>query len=275
LPLLPTFYGKNLRGDFLKKKSFISILFLFILIPIVNAQSTIKLPIFGEISAELPIPLLGAILGLIDGGFNPCALSVLFFLIAYLMALGSRKKCLLIGLTYSFMIFVVYFLFMYGVLNVISIIGYLEVIKTVVGVLIIIAGILEIKDFFWYGKFASLEIPKFAKSPIEKLTKAATIPSAILLGILVSLVEIPCAGAFPLIYLTILAKTSGVMNVLYLLWYNFFFILPLIVLVVVFYFGLLKVEEAEERRIKLRKYMRLIAGLIMLSLGSAMLLRVI
>lgn len=259
----------------MKKKNFILILFLFILIPIVHAQSTVKLPIFGEVSTELPIPLLGAILGLIDGGFNPCALSVLFFLIAYLMALGSRKKCLLIGLTYSFMVFVVYFLFMYGVLSVISIIGYLEMIKTIVGVLIIIAGVIELKDFFWYGKGFSLEIPKFAKSSIEKLTKAATIPSAILLGILVSLVEIPCAGAFPLIYLTILARTSGMMNILYLLWYNFFFVLPLVVLVIVFYFGLLRVEEAEERRIKLRKYMRLIAGLIMLLLGSVMLLRLI
>jgi cytochrome c biogenesis protein CcdA len=227
------------------------------------------------VSTELPIPLLGAMLGLIDGGFNPCALSVLFFLIAYLMALGSRKKCLLIGLTYSSMVFVVYFLFMYGVLNVISIIGYLEIIKTIVGILIIVAGAIELKDFFWYGKGVSLEIPKFAKSPIEKLTKAATIPSAILLGVLVSFVEIPCAGAFPLIYLTILARTSGVMNVLYLLWYNFFFVLPLVVLVIVFYFGLLKVEEAEEKRIKFRKYMRLVAGLIMLSLGSAMLLKVI
>jgi cytochrome c biogenesis protein CcdA len=259
----------------LEKKNLILILFLFILIPIVHAQSTVKLPVFGEVSTELPIPLLGAVLGLIDGGFNPCALSVLFFLIAYLMALGSRKKCLLIGLTYSFMVFVVYFLFMYGVLNVISIIGYLETIKTIVGILIIVAGIIELKDFFWYGRWVSLEIPKFAKSPIERLTKTATIPSAILLGILVSLVEIPCAGAFPMIYLTVLARTSGAMNVLYLLWYNFFFVLPLVVLVIVFYFGLLKVEEAEEKRIKLRKYMRLVAGLVMLLLGSAMLLRVI
>jgi cytochrome c biogenesis protein CcdA len=236
---------------------------------------TIKLP-FGEISAELPIPLIGAILGFIDGAFNPCALSVLFFLIAYILALGSRKKCLVMGLTYSSMVFIVYFLFMYGVLNVLSLIGYLEAIKIFVGVIIIVAGLIEIKDFFFYGKGISLEIPKFAKPKIERLTKSATLPSAILLGILVSLVEIPCAGAFPLIYLTLLAgKVSGLMNIVYLLWYNIFFVLPLVVLTMIFYFGLLKVERAEETRLKTRKYMRLIAGLIMLALGLAFVLRLV
>jgi len=260
----------------MKLKYFIFLLPFFIINVVVSAQDTVNIPIFGNISKELPIPLMGAILGLIDGGFNPCALSVLFFLIAYLMALGSRKKCLLIGLTYSFMVFIVYFLFMYGILNVLSIIGYLETIKTIAGIVIILAGIIEIKDFLWYGKGVSLEIPKFAKSPIERLIKAATIPSAILLGLFVSLVEIPCAGAFPFIYLTILAdKTSGIINVMYLLWYNIFFILPLVILTIIFYFGWLKVENAEQTRLRTRKYMRLIAGLIMLALGFAMLLKVI
>ena len=231
----------------------------------------IEIPILGEISAELPLPLLGAILGFVDGAFNPCALSVLFFLVAYLMALGSKRKCLAIGLTYSLVVFVVYFLFMYGILGLISFIGYLETIKTVVGIVVIIAGLIELKDFFFYGKWFSLEIPRFAKPAIERLIRIATIPSAVLLGLLVSLVEIPCAGAFPLVYLTILAgRVSGIANFLYLLWYNLFFVAPLIGLTVVFYLGILQVEKAEETRLRTRKYMRLVAGLIMLLLGLAM-----
>jgi cytochrome c biogenesis protein CcdA len=108
------------------------------------------------------------------------------------------------------------------------------------------------------------------------LTKNATIPSAILLGLFVSIVEIPCAGAFPFVYLTILTeRTSGVVNIIYLLWYNVFFVSPLIILTLIFYKGIVEVEKAEKTRLKLRKYMRLIAGLIMLTLGSLMLLRVI
>ena len=252
------------------------ILFSLLMPSIAFARKTLEIPIFGQLNTNLPLPLIGMILGFVDGGFNPCALSVLLFLIAYLMAIGSRKKSLLIGLTYSLTVFIVYFLFMYGILNVLSIVGYVEVIKKIVGIIVILAGLIEVKDFFWYGKWFSLEIPKFAKPTIEKLIKAATIPSTVLLGLFVSIVEIPCAGAFPFIYLTILSeRVSPSIGVFYILWYNVFFVSPLIILTLIFYFGWMKVEKVEEKRLRLRKYMRLVAGLIMLALGFAMLLRVI
>jgi cytochrome c biogenesis protein CcdA len=255
-------------------KQLLGLIFGLLLIPLVLAQD-LEVPVIGKITTNIPLPLIGMILGFLDGGFNPCALSVLFFLIAYLMALGSRKKCLKIGLIYSLMVFTVYFLFMYGFLKIIYIIGYLEVIKNIVGFVLIIFGIVEIKDFFFYGKWFSLEIPKFVKPTIEKLVKAATVSSALLLGLFVSLVEIPCAGAFPMVYITLLASKNiqGVENVLYLALYNLFFILPLIILTLIFYFGLAKVEEAEKKRLELRKYMRLVAGLIMIVLGIVILMR--
>jgi cytochrome c biogenesis protein CcdA len=259
------------------KKIIIMLLALLLISNIAYAQRTVSIPIFGELSLDLPLPLIGIILGLVDGGLNPCALSVLFFLIAYLMAIGSKKKCLIIGFTYSFMVFLTYFLFMYGALNVFSIIGYIETVKMIVASFILIAGFLEIKDFFFYGRWVSLEIPKFAKPTIEKLVKSSTILSAILLGLFVSLVEIPCAGVFPFIYITILAERTTTMleNIFYLLYYNFFFVLPLVFLTLIFYLGFLEIEKAEKTRVRLRRHMRLIAGLIMLLLGSLMLLRVI
>lgn len=252
--------------------------FLISLITIL-AQSQaqkIEVPMIGEISPELPILLIGLILGFFDGAFNPCALSVLFFLVAYLMAIGSKKKCLIIGITYSLIVFLIYSAFMYGLIKIISIIGYLEIIKVVIGIIIMIVGIIQIKDFFLYGKWVSLGIPKPARKQIEKLVKMATIPSAILLGLFVSLVEIPCAGIFPLVYLTILAeRVSGIATLFYIFWYNFFFVLPLILLTLIFYVGFLHIEKAEKTRLKTRKYMRLIAGLIMIYLGLAMLLGLI
>ena len=229
----------------------------------------ITVPILGEISLSIPIPLLGMILGFVDGAFNPCALSVVFFLFAYLMSIGSRKKSLIIGVTYALTVFIVYLLFMYGILNVIIFSGYMSTIKLIAGIIIIIAGLIELKDFFFYGKGFSLEIPKFAKSTIEKLIKISTVPSTLLLGIFVSLVEIPCAGVFPFIYITILGGRviSTTLSLVYLLWYNIFFVVPLLVLALVFYFGLVKVEEAEKTRLKTRRYMRLIAGIIMVLFG--------
>jgi riboflavin transporter FmnP len=73
------------------KKGVISFLFAFLLLPFVLAQE-VQVPLIGKISGETPVIILGMILGLMDGVFNPCALSVLFFLIAYLMGLGSKRK---------------------------------------------------------------------------------------------------------------------------------------------------------------------------------------
>jgi len=250
------------------KKGVISFLFAFLLLPFVPAQE-VQVPLIGKISGEIPVIILGMILGLMDGVFNPCALSVLFFLIAYLMGLGSKRKCLIIGTIYSLIIFVIYALFMFGILNVIYYVGNLSLIEKAVGVALIIFGIIEIKDFFFYGKGFSLEIPKSASPYIEKLIKAATVPSALILGLLVALVEIPCAGAFPFFYTTLLASKGiqGIENILYILWYNIFFVFPLILLTLIFYLGFAKVEEAEKKRLELRKYMRLTAGIIMILLG--------
>ena len=255
------------------KKGVVAFLFvLFLLSP--SLAQNVRIPIIGEMSREVPLVMLGMILGLIDGIFNPCALSVLFFLIAYLMSLGSRRKCLIIGSIYSMMIFIVYALFMFGILKLIYFVGSLSLIERIVGIALIIFGIIEIKDFFFYGKGFSLEIPKSASPYIEKLIKAATITSALILGLLVALVEIPCAGAFPLFYSTLLASRGiqGIENVLYILWYNIFFASPLILLTLIFYLGFAKVEEAEKKRLKFRKYMRLIAGIIMILLALSILL---
>ena len=250
------------------KKGIVALLSIFLLLPISLARD-VNIPFVGKVGGEVPVIILGMILGLVDGIFNPCALSVLFFLIAYLMALGSKRKCLIIGGIYSLMIFIVYSLFMLGILNVIHYVGHLSLIEKVVGLALIVLGVIEIKDFFFYGRWFSLEIPKSASPYIEKLVKAATVPSALILGFLVALVEIPCAGALPFFYTTLLASKgiSGIENFLYILWYNIFFVSPLIFLTLIFYFGFAKVEEAEKKRLEVRKYMRLTAGTIMILLG--------
>ncbi|MCS7123670.1 MAG: hypothetical protein RMJ17_03830 [Candidatus Aenigmarchaeota archaeon] len=221
---------------------------------------------------KLSLLLTGSFLGIVDGIFNPCALAVFFFLMAYLTAIASRRKCLLIGIAYTTSIFLVYSLFMFGLFNFFSYLEFLPGLKFLLAIIILIIAIIELKDFFAYGKFFSLQIPKSTKPIIEKLVKLSTIPSAFLLGILVSFVEIPCAGGFPLAYLTILSEKSLNSTLFYIIWYNFFFTLPLLILTLAFHFGLAKVEKAEKLRQKTKKYMRLISGIILLILALLMLL---
>jgi len=245
-------------------------------IPTVLAQEASH-PVLGTINLQsLPLAVWGIVLGLVDGIFNPCALSVLFFMVAYMLGIGSRKRLLVIGVAYSLMVFLVYFVFVYLLTQFISItvyyIGYVQLMRYVLGGIVLLLGVLEVKDFFFYGKGVSLEIPKFAKPHIERLTKAATLPAALILGFLVSLVEIPCAGGFPLVYAGMLKGSSSILTVFYSLWYTLFFIIPLIALTLVFYFGFGKVEEAEKKRVGLRKYMRLVAGILLIFFGVAFIL---
>ncbi len=234
-------------------------------------KKEIKISLFGKeikISSQSSMLFLGIILGSADG-INPCMFSVLLFLLTYLLAIGSKKKAIKVGLVFALGVFVIYFLFMLGMINLISLIGVIQKIKIIVAIFAFIASLILIKDFFAYGKGISLEIPESAKPTIEKLIKKGTIPSAILLAILSSLVELPCTAGIPLVYTTLLAQRGGA-YILYLVWYNIFFVLPLLIIIAGVAFAWAQVDKVEKWRLNFRKYMRLIAGLILLFLAIAL-----
>ncbi len=72
-----------------------------------------------------------------------------------------------------------------------------------------------------------------------------------------------------MVYTALLAERAG-NRLIYLLWYNFFFILPLLIIMAGFTFGLTQIEKVERWRLKFRKYMRLTAGLILLFLAISL-----
>ncbi len=210
---------------------------------------------------------LGSIIvaALIDS-INPCAFGVLIFLLATMFSMASSKRALKFGLMYVFIIFLVYFLVGLGIMKVISeyssIMGYVIV---VAGILVFVGGLIEIKDFFWYGKGFSLKIPLKMKPKLEKITKKGTLTAVILLGIVVALVELPCTGG---IYLAILSlmHVNNSFGVSYLLLYNIIFVLPLIIMVLLAYFGT-KTEKITNWVESHKKWMRLSAGIIMVILA--------
>jgi cytochrome c biogenesis protein CcdA len=210
---------------------------------------------------------LGSIIvaALIDS-INPCAFGVLIFLLATMLGIASRKRALRYGLIYVLIIFLVYFLAGLGIMKIISeFSGIMNYVIILAGILVFIGGLIEIKDFFWYGKGVSLKIPVKMKPTLEKITKKGTLPAVILLGIIVALVELPCTGG---IYLAILSlmhinKTFGIP---YLLLYNLIFVLPLIIIVLIAYFGT-KTEKIQTMVEGNKKWMRLFAGFIMIALA--------
>ena len=221
---------------------------------------------------SLTIPILvGA--AIIDS-INPCAFGVLIFLLAYLFkTFSTRRLVLLHGFTYISGVFITYSLSGLLLLPVISQLGRISTGAYVgIGIILIIFGLLEIKDFFFYGKGLSLRILPSASRRIEMIVRHITgkLSTSFLLGVFVALVELPCTGA---VYLGVLALVSlaglTANNFLLLVLYNLLFVLPLVVILFLIHRGG-QTEKFEMWREKYRGYMRLTIGLLLIALGGWM-----
>jgi cytochrome c biogenesis protein CcdA len=203
---------------------------------------------------------------------NPCAFAVLIFLLGYLLALGSSKLILRVGLVYIATIFFVYFFAGLGILKALTALNIVGVIYKIAAALLIFVGLVNIKDFFWYGRGFTLAIPESKKPLIQKYIRRASIPAAVALGFLVSAFELPCTGGVYLAILSLLAASeTQTQGIPYLLLYNLIFVLPLFIILALTYFGY-SAKQMEEWRTKNRKWLRLVLGLGSLILGVLMLL---
>ena len=224
----------------------------------------------------LELPGIGTVIitALVDS-INPCAIGVLILLISTLLALGkNRNKMIGVGLIYILSVYLTYFLAGLGLTAFFRTIPITvaEYISIVVGSIIVVGGLIEIKDFFWYGQGFSLSIPANRVKTIERLARKITLPGIILLGAFVAAVELPCTGG-PYLAITTLLATQGfqTQTVIYLLVYNFIFVLPLLVILFMVYFGM-NVKKIQQWKDKEKKWMRLFIGLVMIVLGIVLIL---
>lgn len=224
--------------------------------------------------AEIALPALPIVIltAAIDS-INPCAIGVLVLLIATLLGLSKDKsKMIKVGLIYITAVFITYLIAGFGLLAFIQKFNISEQLSWIVGVLVIILGIIEAKDFFWYGKGITLAIPARRAEQIKKMMKKVSVPGAVVLGIFVAAVELPCTGGPYLAITTLLAKIGFSMQVFWLLvLYNFIFVLPLIIILCAVAFGV-SAERVKAWKDKQKKWMRLFIGLIMIALGIALIL---
>lgn len=221
-----------------------------------------------KVSVTVPLVILT---GLVDG-INPCAFAVLIFLLTYLTTVAkSRRKMITVGLTYILTVYIVYFLAGVGLLGALHYSGFTNLFYKFAATVAILAGLVNLKDYFWYGKGISLKIPDSKKKTLENWAVKMTVPAAIVLGFLVAMFELPCTGG---VYLAILAMMSDTMTLAagipYLLLYNLMFILPLIVIFLAVYSGL-GAERLEAWRQSEKKKMKLAMGILLVGLGIYML----
>jgi thiol-disulfide isomerase/thioredoxin len=242
-----------------------------------TGNEIVELPTFGELDAsKMSLPTFTIIIAGIDG-FNPCAFFVLFFLLSMLVYAQSRKIMLLIGSIFVFFSGFIYFLFMAAWLNLFLIIGKLAIITTLAGSVALIIGVINIKDFFFFKKGISLTIPDHAKPKLFKrmrnLLKASSLSSTILgtiiLAIAANFYELLCTSGFPMVFTRVLTlnNLSITEYYLYLILYNIIYVIPLMVIVLMFSITL----GAKKLTEKQGQILKLISGFMMLYLGAILL----
>lgn len=224
----------------------------------------------------LDLPTIGLVLtsAAIDS-INPCAIGVLILMVSVILGQGgSTAKLIKNGLAYIFAIFITYLVAGLGLVYFFAAIPIViaEYLSLAVGSLVILAALLEIKDFFWYGKGFSLQIPKYFANKIhEYSTSKTTTVGIMLLGAFVAAVELPCTGAPYLAIITILRIDFNLAAFLLMVVYNFIFVAPLLVILFMVASGT-KISKVSKWKDDSKGTMRLLMGLLLAALGWILIL---
>ena len=245
----------------------------------IEAPEGVDLPWFGYIRVrDLGLPAFTFLLGLIDG-FNPCAMWVLVFLLSVLVNIKDRRKIAAIAGTFVVVSGLAYFAFMAAWLNLFMVVGIARPLQIALGVLAVVIGLVNVKDFFAFKKGVTLSIPESAKPGIYARVRrivttdyiSVAIGLSVILAVVVNVVELMCTAGLPALYTQILTlqQLPAWKNYAYLGLYNVGYMFDDSLMVITFVITLShrKMREAEG------SWLKLISGAVVLALGLAMLFR--
>jgi len=239
----------------------------------------IDLPFLGEIEIKnLSLPVITIVLGALDG-FNPCAMWVLLFLISLLLGMEDKKRMWILGSIFIMSSAFVYFLFMSAWLNLILFLGFIIWIKIIIGVVALIGGGYNLKEYFT-NKEAICKVTNSEKrKKIFENLKAITqkqklwmaIGGIILLAFAVNLVELICSFGLPAIYVQILtlAELPTWQYYAYLLLYIFIFMLDDLFV----FFVAMKTLQIAGITTKYTRAAHLVGGIIMIFIGISLIFK--
>ena len=236
-----------------------------------------SLPIFGTVDlAQWSLPMVAVVLGALDS-FNPCAFFVLLFLLSLLVNARSRLRMLLVGGLFVLVSGIVYFLFMSAWLNLFLVVGQLFWVTIAAGLLAVLIGSINIKDYFWFRSGPSLSMPESARPGLFRrmraLVSAESLASVLFgtlaLAVVANAYELLCTAGFPMMFtrlLTLEPRTS-LEYYGYLALYCAVYVVPLLIIVTAFVvtLGRRKLSQREGRVLKL------VSGMMMLGLGVLLL----
>ncbi len=220
--------------------------------------------------------------GLVDG-INPCAIATMIFLISFLATQKrKRSEVLAIGVSFTFAVFITYLLLGIGAFKALSFLStYRWVSLAVRWSAVALAGgvgLYSFRDAFVYRKTGKagdikLQLPKAVKLRIHKvisgqLSTRGLVTGALVTGFLVTLLEAVCTGQVYLPTIILMTRHEGLRLTgwLYLILYNILFVLPLLIVMVLAWFGLRwdKLAKTTQKNLTLIK---VLFGIVLIGLA--------
>lgn len=199
--------------------------------------------------------LAGVVLaGMVDG-INPCAISTLVFFISLLAVAKVRGRTLLVaGAVFCAACFLTYFAIGFGMLRALHLFSGFHAVRETVNwimiALLLAFAFFSFRDAWRYKASrdpsdVTLQLPDSIKNRIhrvmrEELKTRNIAGAALVIGIVVTVLEAVCTGQVyvpTLVYVVKSGEGAG-RGLLYLLVYNFMFVLPLLVVFALTYAGL-------------------------------------
>jgi len=205
---------------------------------------------------------------------NPCGIAALVILLLTLLKSGRSRKIIFVGLAYVAGLFITYFLFGLGIFQFLKLSFLAPFLHWAIGLLALYIGIKYLYNFFKKSSECvicetetSFKIPSFLRFLYRKLLKdITTFWGAFVLGALIVLIEIPCTGGPYFFALGYIAEKK-LLLIPILLFYNVITFLPLVILILLLYFGFTTIEKARAWRTKNLLKLQLITGIVMILIG--------
>jgi cytochrome c biogenesis protein CcdA len=244
-----------------------------------SEAASLSLPFFGDVdAASMSLPALTGLIAFVDG-FNPCSLWVLTFLLGIVIYSGSRKKILLIGITFLLVTASAYGLFIVGMFGTLRYLAYLSWITLVVAGMALIFALVNIKDYFWFKQGVSFTIsdkhkPKLFQRTRNLMHPGRSVPAllvgTVVLALGITLVELPCTAGFPMVWTGIITS-QGVAPAYFAALLAFYLLVYLSIELVIFGSVVVSMKRSRFEE-KHGRILKLVGGMIMLALAVTLVL---
>lgn len=242
-----------------------------------SAEQTV-LPLIGEVDLEsASMFFTTAAIGFVDG-LNPYSLWGLVFLLGIVTAAGSRRKALIVGLTYLGVVGLTYGLMMVGLLNFFSHWGYQNFIRIGVGLVAGVFALLNIHDYFKKKTSATIVTPKRQSRMRQRILQVmdpqngigTLVSGTAVVALGITLLEFPLTFSLPMVWANIMARYE-VNLLMFLILMLVYLIIYLADEMIVFLSIVFALEKAKLNQTK-EQALKLIGGVVILALALALIL---